>query len=53
MQNASLAGGVAVGTMADLVLNPWGSLLVGMIAGALSTFGYAFLTVSFLANGRK
>eukprot|EP00795_Rhopilema_esculentum_P004463 gene4463-20707_t len=44
VQNASLAGGVAVGTMADLVLNPWGALLVGMIAGALSTCGYAFLT---------
>jgi len=40
IQNASLAGGVAVGSSADLVIGPSFSLLIGMIAGIMSTFGY-------------
>lgn len=44
IQNATLAGGVAVGSSADLVLRPWGALLVGCIAGCLSTLGYVYLT---------
>jgi len=38
--NASLAGGVAVGSSSDLVIGPWGALLVGCIAGLISTLGY-------------
>ena len=40
IQNATLAGGVAVGSSADLVIGPSFSLLIGMIAGIVSTFGY-------------
>ena len=40
IQNASLAGGVAVGSSADLVIGPSFSLLIGMIAGGISTIGY-------------
>ena len=40
IQNASLAGGVAVGSSADLVIGPSFSLLIGMIAGIVSTIGY-------------
>ena len=40
IQNASLAGGVAVGSSADLVIGPSFSLLIGMIAGIISTIGY-------------
>ena len=40
IQNASLAGGVAIGSSADLVIGPSFSLLIGMIAGITSTFGY-------------
>ena len=40
IQNASLAGGVAVGSSADLVIGPSFSLLIGMIAGIMSTIGY-------------
>ena len=46
MQNATLAGGVAVGTVADLVLKPYGAIAVGIAAGLISTLGYAYVTVS-------
>ena len=51
VQNATLAGGVAVGTMADLVLKPWGAIFVGMAAGTISTLGYAYVTVRTLILG--
>jgi len=44
IQNATLAGGVAVGSSANFVLQPWGSLLIGLIAGVLSVCGYIYLT---------
>ena len=40
IQNATLAGGVAIGSSADLVIGPSFSLLIGMIAGIMSTTGY-------------
>lgn len=43
-QNATLAGGVAVGSSADLVLRPWGALVVGNVAGILSAFGFIYLS---------
>ena len=46
IQNATLAGGVAVGTAANMVIYPWGALLIGALAGVVSVFGYRFLTVS-------
>lgn len=33
VQNATLAGGVAVGSVADMAIQPWGALLVGCAAG--------------------
>lgn len=42
--NATLAGGVAIGAPAGLVANAGISLLVGMIAGSVSTLGFAKLT---------
>jgi len=41
IQNATLAGGVAVGSSSDLVMGPWFSILVGMAAGFVSTLGFA------------
>jgi ammonium transporter Rh len=43
IQNATLAGGVAVGSSADLVIQPAGALAIGTIAGLLSVVGYVYL----------
>ncbi|CAH0561178.1 unnamed protein product [Brassicogethes aeneus] len=44
IQNSTLAGGVAVGTCANLMIQPYGALLVGIAAGALSVYGYVKIT---------
>jgi len=44
IQNATLAGGVAVGTCADLPLQPWGAALIGFLGGILSVLGFAFVS---------
>ncbi len=48
IQNATLAGGVAVGAVADMMVQPFAALIIGAIAGALSTGGYHYLTVLML-----
>lgn len=45
IQNSTLAGGVAVGTAAEFMLMPYGSLIVGFCCGVISTFGYIYLSV--------
>ncbi|KAK6488562.1 ammonium transporter Rh type A-like [Huso huso] len=44
IQNATLAGGVAVGTCADMNIGPFGAMLIGLVAGIISTVGFKFLT---------
>ena len=44
IQNATLAGGVAVGTVADQIVQPYGAMIIGSFAGILSTLGYQFFT---------
>jgi ammonium transporter Rh len=44
IQNATLAGGVAIGSSANLKLVPAWAVFVGVLAGALSTLGYIYLT---------
>jgi ammonium transporter Rh len=38
--NATLAGGVAIGSASDLVTVPWAAILVGYFGGVLSSFGF-------------
>jgi len=42
IQNATLAGGVSIGATANLPLGPGGAVLVGMIAGGISTYGFCY-----------
>lgn len=44
VQNATLAGGVAMGTAAEFMITPYGSLIVGFFCGIISTFGYLYVT---------
>nr|KAG5693574.1 hypothetical protein BaRGS_011699 [Batillaria attramentaria] len=44
IQNATLAGGVAVGTTADMPLEPWGAILMGTVAAVISVLGFKFLS---------
>jgi len=50
IQNATLAGGVAVGSSSDLVIQAWGAITIGIVAGILSVVGYVYLTPK-LATG--
>jgi len=43
IQNATLAGGVAIGAIANLTLSPFTALLVGFVSGHVSTLGFAKL----------
>ena len=35
-----------MGAVADMVLQPWGALLIGVLAGCISVIGYNYLSVS-------
>lgn len=41
--NATLAGGVAIGTGCDLCQNPAAAVLVGGIGGGISAIGYLYI----------
>jgi len=43
IQNATLAGGIAIGASADLITTPGGAILVGVVAATVSMFGFTFI----------
>ncbi|XP_045898330.1 ammonium transporter Rh type A-like, partial [Micropterus dolomieu] len=50
VQNATLAGGVAVGTCADMNIGPFGAMLIGLVAGIISTLGFKYLSSILASN---
>ena len=50
IQHATLAGGVAVGASAAFMLRPWGAVLLGFVAGMISSFGFARVSPTLRSN---
>ncbi|ETI32029.1 hypothetical protein F441_20933 [Phytophthora nicotianae CJ01A1] len=44
VQNATLAGGVAMGTSCNLAISPAAAITVGLVVGIASTIGFCFVT---------
>ena len=49
-QNATLSGGVAVGAIADLMIQPGGAFIAGSLCGAVSTLGYRIMQVYLVCS---
>ncbi|XP_053104363.1 ammonium transporter Rh type A-like [Hemicordylus capensis] len=49
LQNATLAGGVAIGAVADMILTPSGAFILGIVSSLICILGFKYLT-PFLAN---
>ncbi|XP_032074229.1 ammonium transporter Rh type A-like [Thamnophis elegans] len=49
LQNATLAGGVAIGTVADMAIHPGGAFLLGIMSSVVCIFGFKYVT-PFLAS---
>jgi ammonium transporter Rh len=43
IQNATLAGGVAVGSIANLMIGPFDAVVTGIVAGLVSTYGFSVI----------
>lgn len=51
IQNATLAGGVAIGASCDMLFNSFGAILTGSVAGIVSSYGFSFLAPILKRNG--
>lgn len=45
VQNSTLAGGVAIGSVCNMMIQPYGAIMIGVLAGLLSVVGYKYVTV--------
>lgn len=45
IQNSTLAGGVAIGSVCNMLIGPHIALLIGFIAAIISVLGYHFVLV--------
>ncbi|XP_077985496.1 ammonium transporter Rh type A-like [Glandiceps talaboti] len=52
IQNSTLAGGVAVGTCANMMIHPWGAMLIGMLSAFISVVGYKWISDFMLSKLR-
>jgi ammonium transporter Rh len=43
IQNATLAGGVGIGSIANLGISPFGAVATGVVSGIVSTLGFNFI----------
>ena len=50
LQNASLSGGVVVGAVANLMIQPYGAIICGTVIGVISTLGFEVVQVSCLKH---
>jgi len=50
VQNAAIAGGVAMGASADFLVQPYGALLIGTLAGIVSVVGYVYIQPALLRS---
>ena len=50
---SSLSGGVAVGCVADLMIQPYGAFLLGSLTGVISCLGYRILQVTTISSYLK
>ena len=50
LQNASLSGGVVVGAVANLMIQPYGAIICGTVIGVISTLGFEVVQVSYLTH---
>ncbi len=45
VQNAALAGGVGIGSVASLIVRPWIALVIGFMSGSIAVVGYTHVQV--------